>query len=305
MKITRKVKKILDAYTSDSPAIISKLYQILMSGKLAGSGKLVILPVDQGFEHGPDRSFYKNADAYDPEYHFKLAIDAGMNAYAAPIGFLSACAGNYAGQIPTILKMNSNNSLNSSHLEPNQAITGTVEDALQLGCSAVGLTIYPGSDDSKYMLEEAKEIIAEAKSVGLASVVWSYPRGSGISKEGETAIDVCAYAAHIAAQLGAHIVKVKPPTSHIEKEEAKILLKGEDFSSLSNRVKHVVRACFNGNRMIVFSGGSAKNKDEILNEIKEIHSGGATGSIIGRNSFQREKSDAVSLISDICSIYRS
>ena len=307
MKITKKTQKILDNYSSELPSVKAKLYNILMSGKLAGTGNLVILPVDQGLEHGPDRSFAKNVSAYDPEYHYNLAIDAELSAYAAPYGFLSACVDKFAGQIPTILKMNSNNSLISSENQPDQAITSSVKDALDLGCSAVGFTIYPGSDNSISLIEEAKEIIREAKSYGLASVIWSYPRGAGISKKGETAVDICAYAAHIAALIGAHIIKVKPPTDYIEQPEVQKIVKEQniDLSTLKSRVNHVTKSCFNGKRLVVFSGGSSKDKDSILSEIKQIKEGGGSGSIIGRNTFQRERSDALDMLWQVCSIYKS
>ena len=208
MKITKTVKRILDNYESDNPGTKANLARILMAGRLGGTGKMVILPVDQGFEHGPARSFAVNAPGYDPHYHFQLAVDAGLNAYAAPLGMIEAGADTFAGAIPTILKVNSSNSWAGG---ANQAITGSVDDALRLGCSAIGFTIYPGSEDVFDMMEEIKELSAEAKSVGIATVIWSYPRGGKLPKSGELALDVGAYAAHMAALLGAHIIKVKLP----------------------------------------------------------------------------------------------
>ncbi len=305
MHITKSVKNILENYTSESPAIKSKLCQLLMHGKTAGSGNMVILPVDQGFEHGPDRSFIKNLASYDPDYHFKFAIDAGLSAYAAPLGFLSASAGKFAGEVPTILKMNSSNSLISKTATPDQAITATVKDAVELGCVAIGLTIYPGSEKSLDMIEEAKEIIREAKSYGLASVIWSYPRGGDLSKEGETAVDICAYAAHIAALIGAHIIKVKPPTTYVEQAVVKKLFESENIkiNSPAEAVNHVVQSCFARKRLVVFSGGASKDQESILADVKAIRQGGGNGSIIGRNSFQRPKEEALKLLSEICNIY--
>lgn len=307
MKVTNIVKKILENYSSESPAIVAKLYQILMQGKLAGTGKMVILPVDQGFEHGPDRSFLKNPDSYDPDYHYTLAIEAGLSAYAAPLGFIASGSRKFAGQIPTILKLNSSNSLLSKTSIADQAFTSSVKDAVELGCTAIGLTIYPGSAKSLDMIEEAREVIREAKSYGIMSVVWSYPRGGDLSKEGETALDVCSYAAHIAALIGAHIIKVKPPTTYVEQAEAKKIFDSENVNikDLTESVKHVVKACFAGKRLVVFSGGAAKDTKSILDEVRAIHKGGANGSIIGRNSFQRPKAEALKLLSDICEIYKS
>ena len=306
MRITRNVKKILNYYESDNPGVKANLARILMSGRLAGTGKLVILPVDQGFEHGPARSFAKNEIAYDPHYHFKLAIDAGLSAYAAPLGMLEAGANTFAGQIPLIMKINSSNSLSREKDAPSQAITGSVSEAVRLGCSAVGFTIYPGSDDALNMISEIQEIALEAKDSGLAVVVWSYPRGGNISKNGETAIDIVSYAAHMAALVGAHIIKVKPPTSHIELEEAKKVYISENIpiEKLSDRIRHVVQSCFQGRRLVVFSGGTSKDEESLLKEIKDLYMGGASGSIIGRNSFQREYNDALSLLNKITTIYK-
>ena len=306
MRITRNVKKILNYYESDNPGVKANLARILMSGRLAGTGKLVILPVDQGFEHGPARSFAKNEIAYDPHYHFKLAIDAGLSAYAAPLGMLEAGANTFAGQIPLIMKINSSNSLSREKDAPSQAITGSVSEAVRLGCSAVGFTIYPGSDDALNMISEIQEIALEAKDSGLAVVVWSYPRGGNISKNGETAIDIVSYAAHMAALVGAHIIKVKPPTSHIELEDAKKVYMSENvpIEKLSDRIRHVVQSCFQGRRLVVFSGGTSKDEESLLKEIKDLYIGGASGSIIGRNSFQREYNDALSLLNKITTIYK-
>jgi fructose-bisphosphate aldolase, class I len=306
MQVSERVKKILDAYESDSPGTKANLARILMQGKLGGTGKLVILPVDQGFEHGPARSFAPNPPAYDPHYHFQLALDAGLSAYAAPLGFIEAGAGTFAGAIPTILKVNSANSLSRDKEAPSQAVTAGVKDALRLGCSAIGFTIYPGSDEAYGMMEEIAELAREAKSYGLAVVIWSYPRGGNLSKQGETAIDICAYAAHMAALLGAHIIKVKPPTSALELEAAKKVYEQQriDVGSASARIRHVVQSCFNGRRIVVFSGGEAKDIDGVLNEVRAIRDGGGNGSIIGRNTFQRPREEALKLLDAIIRIYK-
>ena len=306
MKMTGIIKKILNNYESDNPGVKANLANILMSGKLAGTGKLVILPVDQGFEHGPARSFAKNSLGYDPHYHFKLAINAGLSAFAAPLGMLEAGADTFAGQIPLIMKINSSNSLSREKEAPTQAITGSVSEAIRLGCSAVGFTIYPGSDAALDMITEIQEIALEAKDAGLAVVVWSYPRGGDISKEGETAIDIVSYAAHMAALVGAHIIKVKPPTSFIELGEAKKVYMSENIpiDTLTDRIKHVVQSCFHGRRLVVFSGGNSRDNDSLLKEVKELYLGGASGSIIGRNSFQRPYDEALDLLNQITNIYR-
>jgi class I fructose-bisphosphate aldolase len=299
--MTPTVRAILANYESDNPGVKANLARILMQGRLGGSGKLVILPVDQGFEHGPARSFAVNEPAYDPHYHFQLAIDAGLSAYAAPLGMLEAGAGTFAGQIPTILKVNSSNSWATGI---NQAVTGGVDDALRLGCSAIGFTIYPGADDVFDMMEEIRELSAQAKSVGIATVIWSYPRGGMLSKDGELALDVGAYAAHMAALLGAHIIKVKLPTDHIEQKEAKKVYEGFDASTQAKRVSHVVKSCFNGRRIVVFSGGAAKGADAVYQDARDIRDGGGNGSIIGRNTFQRPRDEALAMLDKIIGIYQ-
>lgn len=301
MKITKAVRRILEGYESDNPGTKANLARMLMAGRLGGSGRMVILPVDQGFEHGPARSFAVNPPAYDPHYHFRLAIEAGLNAYAAPLGMLEAGAATFAGQIPLILKVNSSNSWATAK---DQAVTASVDDALRLGCSAIGLTIYPGSEQFDEMVEEARELIAEAKSVGLAAVVWSYPRGGKLSKEGELALDVSAYAAHMACLIGAHIVKVKLPSAHIEQKDAEKAYQGTDWSTQARRVAHVVESCFNGRRLVVFSGGAAKGADAVHEDARAIRDGGGNGSIIGRNSFQRPRDEALALLDRIIRIYQ-
>ena len=302
MRVTDTVRTILSCYESENPGVKANLARILMQGRLGGTGKLVILPVDQGFEHGPARSFAPNPPAYDPHYHFDLALEAGLSAYAAPLGMIEAGAASFAGQIPTILKMNSANSL--SRLK-DQAVTASVADALRLGCSAIGFTIYPASDDQFEMMEEIRNLAEEAKASGLAVVVWSYPRGGDLSKLGETAVDICAYAAHMACLLGAHIVKVKPPAEALELDAAAKVYRDQEISvsTLAERTAHVVQSCFNGRRMVVFSGGEARDTEGLLNEIRQLRDGGATGSIVGRNAFQRPREEALELLSRIVDIY--
>ncbi|MBH60490.1 MAG: fructose-bisphosphate aldolase [Dehalococcoidia bacterium] len=304
MNATDRVNEILSWYQHENGGTLGNIERLLMSGYLSGTGKLVILPVDQGFEHGPAKSFAPNPDGYDPEYHFKFGIEAGCNAYAAPLGFLEHGAKKYADKIPLILKLNNSDSLYSG--DPTQTITSTVEDAVRIGCAAVGFSIYPGSNSSPQMYSELREITREAKSKGLAVVVWSYPRGGSLKKEDETAIDVVAYAAHIAAQMGADIIKIKPPSDYISNDEMKAVYEKNNIpiSTLSDRVAHCIKSSFNGKRIVIFSGGPAKGTDEIMKEIKEISEGGGFGSIVGRNSFQRPFNEGISLMKDIMNIYK-
>jgi len=302
--MNERVGEILSWYGSDNPGTLTNIARMLNHGRLGGSGKMVILPVDQGFEHGPARSFAPNPDGYDPRYHFQLGIDAGCNAYAAPLGFIEAGAAEFAGDIPLIMKLNNSDSLTPGN-DPCPAITGSVDEALRLGCSAIGYTIYPASTARNEMYDDLRALTEEAKQKGLAVVVWSYPRGSGISKQGETAIDVVAYAAQIAAQLGAHVIKVKPPTAHIEQDAARKVYEKYSIKidTLADRVHHVVQSAFAGRRIVIFSGGEAKETDAMMAEIKSIRDGGGFGSIIGRNSFQRKKDDALAFLRSVMDIY--
>ena len=302
--MTERVREILSWYEGDNPGTRANIARLLNSGRLAGTGRLVILPVDQGFEHGPARSFAPNPSGYDPDYHFQLALDAGCNAYAAPLGFIEAGADTFLDRIPTILKLNNHDVLHDEK-DPLSAVTSSVDDALRLGCAAVGFTIYPGSSAAKTMYEQLREITKEAKSKGLAVVVWSYPRGSDLSKAGETAVDVVAYAAQIAAQLGAHIIKVKPPSAHIELADAQKAYQRYHvpIDSLAERIRHVVQSAFNSKRIVIFSGGPAKGDEEFFGEVRAIRDGGGFGSIIGRNSFQRTKEDGLRFLDTVMSIY--
>lgn len=303
MTQTNIIKGILKNYQNETPAVKSNIVRLLMSGRLAGTGKLFILPVDQGFEHGPVISFSINEQAFDPEYHITLASEAKLSAYAAPKGMIEAISNEARYTLPLIMKMNSGNQLYRESNQPYQAITATIQDALYQGCTAVGYTIYPGSDFSLKMIAEISEQISEAKAKGLAVIVWSYPRGGDVSKKGETALDVTCYAAHIASLIGAHIIKVKLPQDYIEKPESKKLLVAQDFTRLDRRVAYVMNSCFSGKRLVVFSGGKTKDKESILTEIEGIKKGGGNGSIMGRNIFQRPRLQALKLLDEALGLY--
>ena len=302
--MSENVEKILSSYAGETPGVIGNLRRMLNHGTLAGTGKMVILPVDQGFEHGPGRTFEPNPAGYDPYYHPRLATKTGCNAYAAPLGAMEVIAARYAGTLPLILKLNNHDVLLEER-DPEQALTGSVKDALRLGCVGIGYTIYPGSTHRLQMYSQLRELAEEAKANGLVVVVWSYPRGSGLSKEGETGIDVTAYAAHIAAQLGAHIIKVKLPAAHMEQAAAKKVYEkeGVPVGTLAERVRHVVQSTFNGHRIVIFSGGPTVSDEQIFDEVRGIRDGGGFGSIIGRNSFQRKKPDALKFLGTVMGIY--
>jgi len=302
--MTEAVEKILSNYAGENPGVIGNLRRIMSTGTLAGTGKMVILPVDQGFEHGPARSFQPNPDGYDPSYHPKLAVESGCNGYAAPLGFIEAVAHEFAGEIPLILKVNNSDSLGDPG-QPCSAMTSAVSDAQRLGCSAIGFTIYPGSGFRNDMYAQIRDLIREARAVGIPSIVWAYARGGEMTKEGETAIDVIAYAAQIACQLGAHIVKVKAPSEAVYLPAAKKSYETIPIGTLEERIRHVVQSAFNNKRIVIFSGGAAKDRDSVIEDVKGIHAGGGYGSIVGRNAFQRSHDDGLSLLRDIMAVYAS
>lgn len=299
--MTERVETILANYAGETPGVIGNLRRILNHGRLAGTGKIVILPVDQGFEHGPARSFSPNPPGYDPAYHPQLAVDSGCNGYAAPLGFIEAIAHEYAGALPLVLKVNNSDTLGGPDA-PCSALTSAVDDALRLGCAAIGYTIYPGSALRNQMYQDLRDLINDARAVGLPTIVWSYARGN-MTKEGETAIDVIAYAAQIACQLGAHIVKVKPPTEVVFQDAARKSYENIPIGTLAERIQHVVQSCFNGRRIVIFSGGASKGTDELIEDVRQIAKGGGYGSIMGRNAFQRSHAEAVKLLQDVMDIY--
>jgi len=304
---SERTREILGWYGSDNPGTLTNLARLFGAGRLAGAGRLVILPIDQGFEHGPGRSFAMNVPAYDPRYHFRLAIEAGCSAFAAPLGFIEAGAREFAGRIPLILKVNSHDVLNDEK-DPTQAMYASVDDALRLGCAGVGYTIYPGSARRFEMYEGLRDVVREAKARGLVVIVWSYPRGSGLTKQGETAIDVTAYAAHIAAQLGAHIIKVKLPSGHVEQAEARAVYDrvGVSIATLADRVRHVVQAAFDGRRVVIFSGGAMNENDAaLIDEARAIRDGGGFGTIMGRNVFQRPEAAAKALLAQVMDVFKA
>jgi class I fructose-bisphosphate aldolase len=305
MAYPARVREILSWYPSDNPGTLTNLARLMMHGRLAGTGKMVILPVDQGFEHGALRSFEPNPAGYDPGYHAQLAIDSGCAAYAAPLGALEAVAGKLAGEVPLILKTNNSDTLSAGH-PAQSAVTSGVKDAIRLGCVGIGYTIYPGSSARNAQYQDLRDLTAEAKAAGLVVVTWAYPRGEGITdKKGETAVDVCGYAAQIACQLGAHIVKVKPPADFIYQAEAKKVFEKYKIptATLAERVKHVVKCAFDGKRIIIFSGGEAKDTAALLDDVRGLRDGGSFGSIMGRNSFQRPHAEGVKLLQDVMDIF--
>lgn len=302
--MTARVEEILSHYAHENEGVRQNLRRILMQGKLGGTGKLVVYPVDQGFEHGPARTFAPNPVAYDPDYFFELSIKAGVSAYAGNPGQLNAAGVGYAERMPTIMKLNSAATTNE---EKNNALTGCVADAVRLKCAAIGYTVYPGSSYYYAQLEQLVGVMAEARAAGLPTVLWSYPRGGKISKDGETALDIVAYSAHMAAQTGAHIIKVKLPTDYLEDADAKKTYEKYNIAraTQAERVRHVVQSCFDGKRIVLFSGGPMKDEGSVIDDAAAIQAGGGFGSIVGRNATQRPMADALELFDKLMRVYQS
>ena len=304
MRVSQTVRRLLNDYTSENLGTQTNIARIISSGKLAGTGRMIVYAIDQGFEHGPGRAFEVNAPSYDPHYHFKFAVDAGVSAIAVPLGMLECAGPSFVGAVPTILKINSSNSLYRNKAAADQSCNATVADAVRLGCTGVGFTLYPGSDQNLDILEECREVIAEAKAHGLAAVIWSYARGGDVSKDGELALDVISYGAHLACQLGAHIVKVKPPTAHIELEVAKKAYASVKKDTLADRVAHVKQSCFGGRRLVVFSGMEATSEEAVLNNMRQVAAGGGSGTAIGRNLFQRPRAEGLKVADQLIQIFK-
>ena len=295
MAFTERVKQILSWYPSDNPGTLTNLARLLNHGTLAGTGKLVILPVDQGFEHGPARSFAPNPAGYDPDYHFQLAIDSGCNAYAAPLGFLEAGAGKFAGQIPLILKLNNSDTLAKIE-QPCSAVTGSVKDALRLGCAAIGYTIYPGSGARNTMYEDLRELIVEAKALRPADGGLGLParRGhlQGRRDRRSTSSPTRRRSPRSSARTSSRSSRRR---SIIEQAEAKKVFEKYNIpiKTLADRVRHVVQSAFNGKRIVIFSGGEAKDTAGAARGGQAAsRDGGGFGSIMGRNAFQRPHAEA-------------
>jgi fructose-bisphosphate aldolase, class I len=302
-----RVSEILSWYPAMTSQQKYNLLRFINYGRIGGTGKFVLLPVDQGFEHGPGRSFQPNPAGYDPLYHAKLAIDSGCNGYAAPLGQIEAAVDVItAASLPTILKVNSHDLMMPDDDDPAPAVTAWVDDAVRLNCAAVGFTIYPGSVNSSEMYEQVRDLANDARSAGLVVVVWAYPRGSGLpSKDVETAVDIVCYAVHLAAQLGAHIIKCKPSKAVIGLPDhvKRGTYKDVPIETLADRTKIVVKSAFDGHRIVINSGGEAKSDQDVLDEVSQLAKGGSFGSIVGRNAFQRVKDESIVLLHKIQDIY--
>lgn len=279
----------VDDYSYEPAAVRQNLARLI--GGSFSQRHCFIMAVDQGFEHGPQRSFGDdNAWGWDPRRHLQLASQEKISALTAPLGFLQDIH-HTETHVPLILKLNHASALYPKNVAPTLAQVASVRDAVRLGCIGVGWTLYPGSSQFLAQLENLREVIAEARDHGLFTMVWSYPRGEALSKDQEREGDVIAYGAHMACLAGAHIVKVKIPSG--------------DHQTKKNTMKRIVSSCFQGRRWVLFSGGEKATDTSLLEEANLICEVGAHGAVMGRNIFQRSWQDAQSLLRDLLEIYNN
>jgi fructose-bisphosphate aldolase, class I len=261
-----------------------------------GNGTLLLLPIDQGIEHGP-RDFFPNPASKDPEYQFKLAAEAGYSALACQIGLAEKYYPDYAGVVPLILKVNGKTDVPPSD-DALSTTNASVEDAVRLGADAVGYTMYLGSPLQGEDLHQLKGVREDCDRYGMALIVWAYPRGSAIDRKGGAgsfyAID---YAARMAMEMGADVVKLNFPKLDPEKDKDSPAPYNEGQFNTEDAVRHVVESA--GRSLVVLSGGSRTDDETVLSHTKSIMDAGGSGVIFGRNVWQREWSEALEIIGQI------
>lgn len=277
------------AHLSASHGKRVRLFRLLYGSGLA-NGTLMILPLDQGLEHGP-ADFFPNPAALDPDYPFRLAVEGGYSAIALGIGLAEKYMGDYCGRVPLVLKLNGKTNIP----DDDEAVSGafaSVEDAVRLGADAVGYTVYVGSPRQDVELREYRKVRQDCERLGMPLVLWAYPRGRGIdAKGGRGSTFAQDYAARVAAELGADIVKLHEPTAPNDRVPEPYRSLREDAAA---RVRRVVRSA--GRTLVLFSGGEKDDRDErVLAKIRLYMNEGATGVMFGRNMWLRQWDDALDL----------
>jgi fructose-bisphosphate aldolase, class I len=261
-----------------------------------GHGTLMLLPIDQGIEHGP-RDFFPNPASKDPEYQFRLAAEAGYSALACQIGLAEKYYPDYAGQVPLILKVNAKTDIPPSD-RAFSSCNASVEDAVRLGADAVGYTLYVGSPRQDEDLAQLRTVRADCDRYGMPLVVWAYPRGEAIEKKGgQTSFYAIDYAARMAMEMGADVVKLNFPKFDPEKDKDQPAPYNEMDVSPEEAVRQIVESA--GRSLVVLSGGSKTDDETVLSHTRTIVQAGGSGVIFGRNVWQREKSQALEIIEQI------
>lgn len=265
-----------------------------------GHGTLLFLPIDQGIEHGP-RDFFPNPASKDPEYQFHLAAEAGYSAIACQIGLATKYYPDYAGQVPLILKVNGKTDIPPSDeaLSPTNA---SVEDAVRLGADAVGYTLYVGSPRQDDDLRQLQGVREDCDRYGMPLIIWAYPRGRDIEKKGgQKSLYAIDYAARLAMEMGADVVKLNLPSPEPNPDSPAPY--NELEVTQEEAVGHVVSSA--GRSLVVLSGGSKIDDDQLLEQTRYIMEAGGSGVIYGRNVWQREHSEALEIIEQIKEIMLS
>jgi len=272
-----------------------RLYKILY-GNGVGNGTALILPIDQGLEHGP-RDFFANEASIDPEYQLKICVDGGYSGIVFQIGLAEKYMSKYAGKIPLILKINGKTSIPSEEM-PISPLTSTVEDAVRLGADAVGYTMYVGSKSQTDDMIQFNMVRKDAERLGMPVIMWSYPRGEDIeSKGGRNSIYAVDYAARVACELGADAVKLNMPEYSPEKAS----LMPSPYNKLDwtseEMLRKIVRSA--GRTLVFLSGGEKVSDEVLLQRVKDAMEAGVTGFLFGRNIWQRRYEDAIKITQQI------
>lgn len=267
----------------------ARLYRLLY-GHGMGNGTALFLPIDQGLEHGP-ADFFPNPPSKDPAYQFELAVRGNYNGIACQIGLAEKYYHQYAGRVPLILKLNGKTAIPSDD-EAFSPQCATVEDAVRLGADAVGYTLYVGSPAQADDFVQFNDIRTEAEALGMPVVVWAYPRGSAVEeKGGRDSVWAVDYAARVACELGADVVKINEPKLDNLKDLPNPYNELPDDEAAA--VRRVVESA--GRTLVLFSGGSKLGDDDLLKKAHTCMAAGATGLIFGRNSWQRPLQEALAI----------
>ncbi|TFG32864.1 fructose-bisphosphate aldolase [Candidatus Thorarchaeota archaeon] len=257
-----------------------------------GNGKLMILPIDQGLEHGPV-DFFPNPPSADPEFQFKLAVEGGYSGIALHLGLAEKYAPKYAGKIPIVLKINGKTRIPSAN-QPVSPMTGSVEDAVRIGADAIGYTLYVGSPNQYTDFTQFRKVKADAERYGMPIIMWAYPRGEAIdAKGGRDSLFAIDYAARVADELGADVVKLNVPEDDPKTRSQQRSPYDKLELSYEERVHKVVKTA--GKCLVLFSGGGMISDEEVVHRAKACLEQGATGLIFGRNLWQREWDDALAM----------
>jgi class I fructose-bisphosphate aldolase len=261
-----------------------------------GEGTLLFLPIDQGIEHGP-RDFFPNPASKDPEYQFRLAAEAGYSAIACGYGMASKYYPAYAGQVPLLLKLNSKTDVPPSD-EAFSPCNASVEDAVRLGADAIGYTLYVGSPKQADDFIQLGKIRQDCDQYGMPLVIWAYPRGRDIEKKGgQNSLYAIDYAARVAMEMGADVVKLNMPKIDAEKDKNAPAPYNEMEVTQAEAIRNAVESA--GRALVVLSGGSKIDDDKLLEQTRMIMEAGGSGVIFGRNVWQREWNQAVRIIDQI------